>query len=68
MTRFQWDGEDGIRLLNEVFNPDEWNACESPDPATAILDMKEILLKACDIYEELDQEHADLTVKQSYLK
>ena len=64
MTRFQWDAEDGIRLLNEVFNPDEWNASESPDPVTATLDMKEILLKACDIYEELDQEHSDLTVKQ----
>ncbi len=62
MARFQWDGEDGIGLLNELFDPEEWHASESPDPVTATLDMKEILSKACDIYEELDQE--DLTENQ----
>ena len=49
-----WHGEDAVAFLNDVFDTSKWNADQSPDPDTATIDMKLILSKACDIYQELE--------------
>ena len=51
--QLQWDGEDALAFLNDVFDTTRWNVDKSPDPETARLDMELILSKARDIYEKL---------------
>lgn len=51
--QLQWDGEDVLALLDEVFDTSKWNADQSPNPETAKLDMELILSKAYAIYQEL---------------
>ena len=65
--QLQWDSENALTLLNEVFDTSKWNGDQSPDPETAKLDMELISSKACDIYQELENpelEDPELTVQE----
>ena len=59
--QFQWDGEDVLTLLNEVFDTSKWDGDQSSDPETSEIDMELILSKVCDIYQELLSEDSELT-------
>jgi DNA helicase-2/ATP-dependent DNA helicase PcrA len=63
-TQLQWDGEDVLALLKEVFDTSKWNGDQSPDPETAKFDMEIILSKAHDIYQELLSDDPELTVQE----
>lgn len=62
----QWNGEDALELLYEVFYINKWSNKESSDFKTAKVDMELILSKACDIYEKL--EDCELTEHQKLEK
>ena len=65
LTRqLQWDGVDGLTLLEEIFCPCRWIFDTSPDPETARIDMGQLLSKAQNIYQELMSEDPDSTVQQ----
>ena len=59
--QLQWNGDDILALLNEVFDTNKWNGDQERDPETAKFDMELILSKARDIYQELLSEDLELT-------
>ncbi len=60
----QWNGEDGLALLNEVFDSAKWNVDQFDDFETARIDMEEILSKAKNIYHVPLLEKTDLTTQE----
>lgn len=60
----QWEGEDALSLLKEIFDANRWGADQSPDPETARLDMELLLTKACDICQELQSDNLDSTAQE----
>ena len=60
----QWNGEDGLALLNEIFDAAKWNVAQSEDSETAKIDMEEILSKAKNIYRVPQLEKADFTTQE----
>lgn len=60
----QWNGEDGLALLDEIFDPAKWNVDQSEDSETARIDMEEILSKAKNIYRVPQLEKNDLTTQE----
>ena len=54
--QFQWNGQDALTLINTVFDTSKWNVNQSSDPETAKIDMKLILSKAHDIYQDLQED------------
>ena len=59
----QWNGEDGLALLDEIFDSAKWNVDQSDDSETARIDMDEILSKAKNIYHVPQLENTDLTTQ-----
>ena len=57
--QLQWNGDDGLTFLGQVFDVSRWNIDQSPDPDTAKLDMTEVLSKTRNIFEELSLENPD---------
>lgn len=64
--KLQWNGEDALAFLNEVFDTNKWGGEQSPDPETSRLDMELLLSKAVDIYQKL--EDRILTEHQKLMK
>ena len=60
----QWNGEDGLELLKEIFDSAKWNVDQSDDSETVEIDMAEISIKAQNIYRELQQENPDLATHE----
>ena len=65
--QLQWDDEDALSLLKEIFDTSRWGADQLPDRKTAELDMELLLTKACDICQELQRNNLHSTV-QAQLK
>lgn len=61
----QWNGEDGLELLDEIFDSARWNVDQSDDSKTTEIDMAEILTKAKNLYHEKQQEDPDLTTHEN---
>ena len=57
--KLQWNGEDILSLLQEIFDVNKWVSDESPESETAILDMQLLLNKASDISQELEGNNPD---------
>lgn len=62
--QLQWDGEEALVLLKEIFEANRWSVDQSPDPETARLDMELALAKACDICQELQSDNLDSTAQE----
>ena len=60
----QWNGEDGLELLEEIFDSARWNVEQSDDSETVEIDMAEILIKAKNIYHEVQQDKANLATRE----
>jgi superfamily I DNA/RNA helicase len=62
--QLQWEGEDALSLLKEIFDVNRWGVNQSPEPETAQLDMELLLAKACDICQELQSDNLDSTAQE----
>lgn len=60
----QWNGEDGLELLEEIFDSAKWNVDQSKDSNTTEINMAEILIKAKNLYNEKQQEEPDLATHE----
>ncbi len=66
-SQLQWDGDDPVELLKEIFDSSRWGIDQSSDQNTVLLDMDLLLNKSCDIYSEL-QENKKYNTVQEILK
>jgi superfamily I DNA/RNA helicase len=62
--QLQWEGEDALSLLKEIFDANRWGVDQSPEPETARLDMELLLTKACDICQELQSDNLYSTAQK----
>ena len=66
--KLQWNGEDTLSLLQEIFDVNKWGSDESPESETAILDMQLLLNKASDISQELEGNNPDSSAGEILLE
>ena len=62
--QLQWDGEEALVMLTEIFDANSWGVDQSSDCETARFDMKLILAKACDICQEFQSDNIKSTAKE----
>ena len=65
--QLQWDGEDALVLLKNIFDTNSCGVDQSPDPETTRLDMELTLAKVCDICQEVQNDNLKPT-SQDQLK
>lgn len=61
--QLQWDGEEALVLLKEIFDANNWGVDQSSDHQTARLDMAEVLARACDICQEWQSKNPKSTAQ-----
>ncbi|MGB7002322.1 MAG: ATP-dependent helicase [Halobacteriota archaeon] len=62
--QLQWEGEEALSLLKEIFDANRWDVDQSPEPETVRLDMELLLTKACDICQELQSDNLESTAQE----
>ena len=62
--KLQWEGDDTLSLLLEVFDVDRWGTNQSTEFETAKLDMELLLIKASDICRELEIIRPDIPAQE----
>ncbi len=62
--QLQWNGEETLPLLQEVFDINKWGTDQSPESETAKFDMQLLLNKASDISQELEMNNPDSSTEE----
>ena len=62
--QLQWEGEEALSLLKDIFDANRWDVDQSPEPETVRLDMELLLTKACDICQELQSDNLESTAQE----